>query len=359
MSSYRRPGIQAPPEHYDNCPDFLSRYLEYRYAFQGVAVSTALDTFLILREMLQYFHYIETEHQLPSTADAHKDLDISQMSILELENITDSAMTGYINFLEMASHNRRGTINKKLTCFRSFFSYIDQFGPEFGLPSTYRVPRASMKAFKQEPAVLQCVPPSMISAFLNACGGDTELQDRAIFLLLARVPLDLKRLVSLNRSDLEFDSIWLHLENRHRRKIPLPAECIDALQEYLVWLDEQMEDVDPSERPKGLFLTKYGYWKRLTPRTIQRRISRTAARAGLPPGAITPLALRESAVYSLLQATWTTRQGAIDLLAYLGYKEPYKTLWRLRNASMAGTENVIRAAFQKMDLDQQEDVKEE
>lgn len=359
MSSYRRPGIAAPPEHLDNCPDFLRRYLEYRYTFQGVAVSTALDTFLNLREMLQFFHFIEVEHHTPSTADAHKDLDISLMAIQELEKISDAAMVGYLNFLEIVVHNRKGTINKKLAHFRRFFSYIDQFGPELGLSAAYRVPRASLKAFRQDPTALQCVPPSKIAAFLNACGGETEMQDRAIFLMLARVPLDITRLLDLNREDFDGDGVWLHLENQPSRKIPLPSECVTALREYLFWLDDQMVDVEPSNRPRGLFVTKYGYWKRMTPRSIQRRIARTSARAGLPPGEVTALALRESAVYNLLQASWTTRQNAIDLLAYLGYKEPYQILWKFRTASMAGTENAIRAAFQKMDFAGLEDLKEE
>lgn len=95
LSSYLK-SPEAEAGGFQNCPKFLERYLNYLSDFQGRRPNTVMESYLVLKEYLQYVHYRRVLDCKPSTCDAHKDMDITRMALTELTEITTEDFDEYM-----------------------------------------------------------------------------------------------------------------------------------------------------------------------------------------------------------------------------------------------------------------------
>ena len=169
MSTYRRVDDNRAPEAYDNCPDFLEKYLNYLSVFENKKPGSVMETCISLREFFQFTHYCNVIHEKPSTSDAHKDMDITQMQLSEICQVTESDIEVYLCFLDTVTHNVMSTISKKLSYIRSFYSYLERNAPELGICLSEGNPALRIPNPKPAKADATVAPPMTPTGQLLSC----------------------------------------------------------------------------------------------------------------------------------------------------------------------------------------------
>lgn len=317
MSTYKRANMTRAPTSYHNCPEFLERYLEYLSSFCNRSPSTVVEYYTILREFIQYVHYRNRFHEPPPTKDAHKDMDITFVFLPEMCQVTQEDVEQYMDFLAGTVGNKTATLRKKLAMLREFYAYIDTNAEELevslldGNPARF-IGNPKTNVMEPKPLRFEQVEKVLASVF-----GDSALRDKAIILLIATTALTLREVVSLNRSDAENGFLTVRLPGQEPKIVHLTESCQEVLDNYLA------ESENHFEGDSALFKTSDGKNRRLTPRAIQFRISKTSARAGLPEGAVTAQTLRDTGAAFLLSSVPDNQRYA--MLYYLGYSTDHAT----------------------------------
>lgn len=306
MSSYT-PDNNVYVSEYTNCPGFLERYLNYLQTNQGKRPLTLSETALLLREFCQYIHYKNVIQEIPSTADAHKDMGISNMELAELAGVHQADFEEYVSFLDTVTKNSTVTIRKKLSIIRTFYSYLLRMQGETGVAFPYGNP-ASGIVVPREPATEQnLLSVEQLQRIINAAAGETAARDRAILFLLATTGITVSELAFIKVSDMVEDA-WLRIEGRSTRYVWLTPQCRIAIHEYLLINGEPEPYLFPSARCAG---------QPITTRTIRNIVSRAAADARVLDGEVTPKIMRDTFSDALCKVSAPHEQASIS--QYLGY----------------------------------------
>lgn len=314
MSTYKRANMAKSPSNYDNCPDFLERYLvNYLSSFSNKKPSTVIECCTTLREFLQFIHYKTRFHHIPETKDAHKDLDITCVTLEEVCIVSQDDIEEYLVFLETIVRNKSATLKKKLCLLREFYGYIANNADDLGVHLAHGDPVRYITAPRAELNTARPLSRSDVKRLMLGVSGETALRDRAIILLIATTALTLSQVVSLNRSSVD-NGILTVQHSGKVRTIPLGAECQELLNEYLLESDNYFEG------DSALFKSIDGK-SRLTPRAIQLRITKAAANAGLQGMNVTAQSLRDTGAELILSSATPFQRRS--LLRRLGYSFEY------------------------------------
>lgn len=317
MSTYRRVDDNRAPEAYDNCPDFLEKYLNYLSVFENKKPGSVMETCISLREFFQFTHYCNVIHEKPSTSDAHKDMDITQMQLSEICQVTEPDIEVYLCFLDTVTHNVMSTICKKLSYIRSFYSYLERNAPELGICLSEGNPALRIPNPKPAKAdAMRILSIEQINKLVSSTTGSCAKRDSCIILLMATTGLTISEVCNLNRADLDRGKNTLRVRepNGASRTAYVTPACADLLSGYLTELDAANAD-EPI--PAALFISSQKS-KRLTPRAIQKRITITAAAANMANLNITAQDLRNTAVATILGNSTLQQQQRI--LKSLGFR---------------------------------------
>lgn len=306
MSSYT-PDNNVYVSEYTNCPGFLERYLHYLQTNQGKRPLTLSETALLLREFCQYIHYKNVIREIPATADAHKDMGISNMELAELAQVGQSNFEEYVSFLDTVTKNSTVTIRKKLSIIRTFYSYLLRMQGETGITFPYGNP-ASGIIVPREPAVQQeLLSIDQLQRIINAVAGENAARDRAILFLLATTGITVSELAFIKVCDIVED-VWIRIESRSTRYVWITPQCQNAIQEYLLVNGEPDLYLFPSVRCAG---------QPITTRTVRNIVSKAAIDAGVLDGDVTPKIMRDTFCDALYKVAAPHDQACIS--QYLGY----------------------------------------
>jgi len=212
-----------------------------------------------------------------------------------LVNITPDQIRAYLTHLIDDLNRAPTTVNRHLQAIRKCCAYLT----ERKLVTSNAAEEISLISLEAQPAP-DALPEKAINQFLSAANGTRTAiarRDQAILHLLVRAGLRITEMVNLSIDDVVFDYPGVHLNvrdsrNQSRRNIPLPAPVCRSLKDYLLI------------RPKTtalphLFLTQEG--NALSPRTVQRIVSRCAKQADL--SGVTAQLLRRTYAINLLAET--------------------------------------------------------
>lgn len=313
MSSYLSDSNVYPSE-FSNCPDFLERYLIYLKNNRGKRPLTLSEATLLLREFCQYVHYKNVIREVPSTADAHKDMGISNMTLDELASLRTTDIEEYIGFLAHKAHNSESTIYKKLSIIRTFFSYLVRIQSETGVRFTEGNPTPRMAApssGRSSPVKLSI---KQIQRMIDAVCQQGKRRDLAVLLILATSGVTISELASIEVTDV-LDNGWLRVNgNNGIRYVWLTPECQRAINEYLFSAERDVYESDTF-----LFQSYKTTGQKITPRTIRNIVSRAAEAAVLKNHEdVTPTAIREAVVTVLYDTAAAHEQANVS--HYLGYR---------------------------------------
>ncbi len=217
-----------------------------------------------------------------------------------VEEVDPAAVRGFLagRFAE----NKKASLARKLSALRTFFQYLVR-------EQKVEVnPAAQLATPKREQLLPNFLSVDDIFRVLEAQGGDSfiEVRDRTMLELLYGSGLRVSELVGLDladvRADLQIVRVWG--KGRKERIVPLGGKTLEALERYLdkreALLKEKSGGAAGEAGPEtALFLNRMG--RRLTTRTVARRLDQAVGKLGLPRQ-VSPHSLRHSFATHLLDA---------------------------------------------------------
>lgn len=182
----------------------------------------------------------------------------------------------------------KSTTARKLATLRSFYKFLVKRNH---LESN---PVSSVKTPKQEKKLPKFLEYEEVQLLLNTPPTNTWLgaRDRAILEVLYSTGMRVSEVAALNLEDVDFLGEVVHIRGKGKKErlSPVGSSALQAIQRYIEFRNRRMES-DSNFDAKVLFANKHG--KRLSVRSIRRKMDKYLAEAGLDP-TISPHTLRHS-----------------------------------------------------------------
>ncbi len=212
---------------------------------------------------------------------------------VELGSITAHAVRRSIGRLHARGLSGK-TLAQMLSAWRGWYSWLAR---HHGVKAN---PCAGIKAPKAEKRLPKTLSPDEAARLLEAAPGDgLEIRDKAMFELLYSSGLRLAELVSLDVSQaadmVSASEVTVTGKGSKTRTVPVGRKALASLRE---WMGARASHAKAGEA--ALFVGSRG--ERISPRVVQARLARWAARQGLGVG-VHPHALRHSFASHVLQSS--------------------------------------------------------
>ncbi len=345
MSTYKTPYQKKPPDQYDNCPVFLANYLAYLSNNENQRPATVIECYVNIRDFCQY---IQALRSLPAPPDSkeYKKIDVSNLALHWLTITNQDEVYDYIDLLQNICGNAETTISKKVLLLRKFFQYLDDNKTELNVRFPYGNPFRDIQTAKPPQSIAHVLPMAQVQKLLNCTTGTTAVRDKAMIHILVTTGLTLLELVRLNWGDLDQNVKLLTIRRDDSfRSVALTDGCLESILKYkrdlCTSIDRDDTDAPYEITEKSPMFQAEGTHRRLNPRSVSLRITKTATTAGLhdPRNPINANSLRDTAV-------------AIALQQYSAAERPYVlSAFGFRNhASAARFANVPSAHGTNADL---------
>ncbi len=193
----------------------------------------------------------------------------------------------YMAFLNEQQYSK-STTARKLATLRSFYKFLVRRNFIDSNPVT------SVKTPKQEKKLPKFLEYEEVQLLLDTPPTDTWLgaRDKAILEVLYNTGMRVSEIAALNMDDVDFLGEVIHIRGKGKKErlAPIGSKALQAIQGYIEFRNKRMLN-DSNFDPKVLFANKHG--KRLSVRSIRRKMDKYLAQAGLDP-AISPHTLRHS-----------------------------------------------------------------
>ena len=218
---------------------------------------------------------------------------LTTTAVTDWNAVRSADVRNHVSAKHRQGHATR-SVQRALSCIRSFFSYLDRKGTVPGNPATVvRAPKARHKL----PALLDTDQAAQLLNF-----SPTEplgRRDIAMLELFYGSGVRLAELVALNVQDLDLQDGFVRVTGKGRkvRQVPLGSFCIRALQDYLAQR--------PPAPPTAPVFTARGT-TRISRRTVQQRLKQLSQRQ-LGNNALHPHMLRHSFASHLLESSGDLR----------------------------------------------------
>ena len=182
----------------------------------------------------------------------------------------------------------KSTIARKLATLRSFYKFLCKRSYVSSNPVV------AVRTPKQEKRLPKFLEYEDVQRLLNTPPSNSWLgsRDRAIMETLYSTGLRVSELVALNLEDIDFLSEVLHVRGKGKKEriSPIGAPALQSIQHYMEFRNRRAQS-NGNFDPKVLFVNKHG--KRLSTRSVRRKMDKYLAMAGLDPS-ISPHTLRHS-----------------------------------------------------------------
>jgi integrase/recombinase XerC len=213
----------------------------------------------------------------------------------------------FLAFLGRQDYSK-STTARKLATLRSFYKFCLRRGYVEANPLvTIRTP-------KQEKRLPKFLEIDQINKLLNTPDDSTILgaRDRAMFEVLYSTGIRVSELVDLNHADVDETGQCIRVrgKGKKQRNAPVGPTALGAVNKYL-----KLRNSDPragSFDQEALFVNKHG--KRLSTRSVRRKLDKYLAEAGLDP-TVSPHTLRHSFATHMLNNGADLR-GVQELLGH-------------------------------------------
>ena len=314
MSTYIKPGKAL---EYDNAPDWVVGYMRYRRTVLGNTHSSVMTAFGDVREFCQWTQAFKVTGRQPQTATELREIDILDLPLSVMAEITKNDIETYLYFLTDVLNNEARTRNKKLVAVKSLYDYlIDQqavLDIEIAENPAARIRRP--KTARKQPVFL---PEADVTAFLEGITGENDVRDYALFLLILSTGLRVSEAVGIDLRDLNLDARTCRIRGKGNKEriVNLTPPCCHALRKYL----EEYRSLLIGLNTDALFVSRR-YMNRLTTRSVQKAMQKHVLNSKLGGNGYTPHKLRHT--------TGTTlAKDGVDLLVIqqvLGHENPATT----------------------------------
>ncbi|WP_294412240.1 tyrosine recombinase XerC [uncultured Ruminococcus sp.] len=275
-------------------PEFLNEYLIHIKIVQLLAQRTIEEYYTDIRLFLRYIH----ESNINTGKDI-EDIDISDMSVAELQKISVSDIYNFIFYASDERQNKDRARYRKISSLRSFFKYLEKVAhiikenptKDLDVPT----PKSSLPKFLSLNESMR---------LLETADSADSKRDYCIITLFLNCGMRLSELVGINIKDIDFYENRLKVLGKRskERMVYLNAACVDALQKYLAI---RMNNPKAADEP-ALFISNQN--RRISKRRVQQIVEDTIRKAELDGKGITTHKLRHTA------ATLMYQYGDADVL---------------------------------------------
>lgn len=279
-------------------PLILEDYLNYMETIKGASPNTVKEYFYDLRT---FFRYLKVRHKLVDPSVEFNEIDISDLSLDHIKNVTIQDLHGYISYADKKRDNGNFARSRKVASIRSFFDYLYS-----KVNLIDKNPAESLEFPKREnrhPVYLTLEQAELLlNTVLDNKNEFYRKRDYAIIMLFLNCGLRLSELSNIDMDKIKNDdTISIIGKGNKERTIYLNEGCIDALKDYLKVRPKDVLD------EKALFISKRR--KRMSNRAIQHMIDRYLEKAGLDSSIYSTHKLRHTA------ATLMYKYGNVDIRA--------------------------------------------
>lgn len=275
-------------------PEFLNEYLVHMKIVKLLADRTIEEYYTDIRLFLRYIY--ENNH---NTGKTFSEIDIRDMNVSEIKNISVSDIYNFIFYTSDERHNKDRARYRKISSLRSFFKYMEKTAHIIEKDPTkdldVPVPKASLPKFLSLNESLR---------LLETADTADSKRDYCIITLFLNCGMRLSELVGIDIKDIDFYENRLKVLGKRskERMVYLNQACVDALQKYLVIRKNNPKAADEP----ALFISNQN--RRISKRRVQQIVEETLQKANLDGKGITTHKLRHTA------ATLMYQYGDADVL---------------------------------------------
>mgnify|MGYP005771796071 FL=1 len=248
-------------------PEFLSNYLKYKRYIDFGAQTTTDETFFDLRTLFRYVKlYLYDKNKLVNiTKEEFKKIDITDVTIEDLEKMNQNDLQNYLFFLDSTLENVSKTRNRKLASMKRLYEYLET-NNLINVNPTKWMHSATIE--KRQPKYLDLKESKQLLA--NTINSDSryKIRNYAIICIFLNCSLRLSELVGINLTDLKIDnseqSLRVTGKGNKQRILYLNSAVCEAINTYLKVrppLDKSNKDYN------ALFLSSRE--KRISQRSVQ------------------------------------------------------------------------------------------
>ena len=248
-------------------PEFLSNYLKYKRYIDFGAQTTTDETFFDLRTLFRYVKlYLYDKNKLVNiTKEEFKKIDITDVTIEDLEKMNQNDLQNYLFFLDSTLENVSKTRNRKLASMKRLYEYLET-NNLININPTKWMQSATIE--KRQPKYLDLKESKQLLA--NTINSDSryKIRNYAIICIFLNCSLRLSELVGINLTDLKIDnseqSLRVTGKGNKQRILYLNSAVCEAINTYLKVrppLDKSNKDYN------ALFLSSRE--KRISQRSVQ------------------------------------------------------------------------------------------
>ncbi len=277
-------------------PLFLSDYLTYLDVIRGKAKRTVNEYY---NDICLFLRWLHCKNLKRPEADCGE-IDISEITVSEMEAVTVSVLYDYIRYLRDFRGNTPRSVSRRLSAVRSLFKYLTK---------TKGMLRADPCQNLELPAVKKALPrfltleesQRMLQSAEEIPSNDT-LRDYCIVTLFLNCGFRLAELVGMNVGDVDFYDRKIRVlgKGSKERIVYLNDACLSALHDYISSRE------NPPEEPRALFLSRNH--RRISRRRVQQIIEKMLVASGLGGRGLSTHKLRHTA------ATLMYQHGHVDTL---------------------------------------------
>lgn len=275
-------------------PEFLNEYLVHIKVVQLLAQRTIEEYYTDIRLFLRFIH----ESNINTGKDI-EDVDISDMSVAELQKISVSDIYNFIFYASDERQNKDRARYRKISSLRSFFKYLEKVAhiikenptKDLDVPT----PKSSLPKFLSLNESMR---------LLETADSADSKRDYCIITLFLNCGMRLSELVGINIKDIDFYENRLKVLGKRskERMVYLNEACVDALQKYLAIRKNNPKAADEP----ALFISNQN--RRISKRRVQQIVEDMIQKAELDGKGITTHKLRHTA------ATLMYQYGDADVL---------------------------------------------
>lgn len=251
----------------DQNPEFLNNYLKYKAFIEFKSINTVNETYFDLRTLFRFIKLFiyENEKIYDTTIDEFKSITIDDVTIEDLNRITQNNLEKYLMFLSNTLNNDTKTRNRKLTSAKKFFEYLEtnnyiNINPAMNI--------ISGKIDTRIPKYLNLNQSKQLLANTIKSNSKFKIRNYAITCIFLNCSLRLSELIGINLSDIKIDDSEQTLKIRGKgnkeRLIYLNAAVCEAINCYLKERPNLGKD---NKDHNALFIS--GQYKRISKRAVQ------------------------------------------------------------------------------------------
>ena len=274
-------------------PQIIKEFLGYMQTIKGKSERTVNEYYIDLRT---FFRYIKISKGLVNNSEQFDKIDISDIDIELIKDITLTDVFEYMNYLMNERKNGASARSRKSSSLRTFFKYLTNKTGKLKVNPLVELENPKIKSSLPKYLSLE-----QSIELLNSVDGDFKERDYCILTLFLNCGMRLSELVGINLNDIKSDNtLKITGKGNKERIVYLNDACIMAIDKY-----KSVRPVDGILDKKALFLSKRK--QRISPKTVQFIVNKYLKKIGLDNQGYSVHKLRHTA------ATLMYQYGKVDI----------------------------------------------